>query len=217
MDDNLNTLEREISLTRARLKANISAISSQSTLNDLKATVKAEVLEAKDDAVAYAQTAGTDMVRRGYDTLKRKAAANPAAALMIGAGIGWKLWKNPPVAAALAGVGLISLFSRRENDPLRSAAKFVRETAEDAASVTMETVSRTAHDLQEKPGSLVDGAKDLAQEIFGSDVLPSDSRTRPFSASNVNAAQSQVLLSLAGVAVAAAVGTAVQRFRSVNS
>ena len=33
---------------------------------------------------------------------------NPAAVAAIGAGIGWKLWKNPPVASALVGYGLFS-------------------------------------------------------------------------------------------------------------
>lgn len=217
MHDNLDTLERDISATRARLKANIEAISSQPTWDDLKATVKAEAMETKDEAVAYAQSAGSDMLRAGFDTLKQKAASNPAAALMIGAGIGWKLWKRPPVAAALVGVGLFSLFSRRENDPLRTATKFVRETAEDAASVTVETVSRTAQDLKEKANALVDGAKDRAEAVLDStEALSSDVRRHALRVTNADA-QRQILLSVAGVAVAAAVATSVQKFRSRNS
>ena len=212
MVDEMRKLEREIEITRARLKANIGAIGSEYTMDNLKATIKAEVVDVKDSALEFAKTSGVQMAREGFETLKQKAAANPAAALMIGAGLGWKLWKNPPIAAALAGVGLFSLFSSRENDPLRSAADFVRETAEDTAAATMETVSNSAHTLQDKVAAIADATKDQAQEVYRSTVRATDIRASDFSVSDD--AQRQVLLSVAGAAVAAAVGIAVHRFQS---
>lgn len=218
MVDEMSELEREIEVTRARLKANIGAIGSEYTMDNLKATIKAEVVDAKDSALEFAKTSGAQMAREGFETVKQKAAANPAAALMIGAGIGWKLWKNPPIAAALAGVGLFSLFSSRESDPLRSAAAFVRETAEDTgqatmaiAAATMETVSSSAHALQDKVGA-AESARDQTREFIRSNVRSTDIRVPDISISND--AQRQILLSVAGAAVASAVGIAIHRFRS---
>ena len=219
MVDEMKELEREIEVTRARLKANIGAIGSEYTMDNLKATIKAEVVDAKDSALEFAKTAGAQMAREGFETLKQKAAANPAAALMIGAGIGWKLWKNPPIAAALAGVGLFSLFSSRKNDPLRSAAAFVRDTAEDTAeatmataAATMETVSSSAHALRDKAGAIAETARDQTQDFIRSTVRSTDIRV-PSGAISEDA-QRQILLSVAGAAVATAVGVAIHRFRS---
>jgi hypothetical protein len=208
MVDELREMEREIEVTRARLKANIGAIGSDYTMDNLKATIKAEVVEAKDSALEFAKTSGAQMAREGFETLKRKAAANPAAALMIGAGVGWRLWKNPPIAAALAGVGLFSLFSSRENDPIRSATEYVREAVEDTASATVETVSRATQDLQNKVGMIAESATDHVQELLRSKVQSSGQMSDP------SGIQRQILLSLAGAAVATAIGITVHRFRS---
>src|SRR4026208_651381 len=42
--------------------------------------------------------------------LKARAAANPSAALAIGAGLAWRLVKHPPIATALIGAGAPSLW-----------------------------------------------------------------------------------------------------------
>jgi hypothetical protein len=207
MADEMSELEREIDITRTRLKANIDALTSGYALDNLKDTIKAEVVVARDDALAFAKTSAADMARQGYESLKRRAAANPAAALMIGAGIGWKLWKNPPIAAALAGVGLFSLFSDRENDPLRSGAEFVRESVKDAASTTMETAVRAASDLQDRVETIAESARNSAESFVSTAAQTQVSLPG-------NDAQRQILLSLAGAAVAAAVGLAVHRIRS---
>src|SRR5205807_2610581 len=44
------------------------------------------------------------------EDVKGRAAANPAAALAIGAGLAWRLVRHPPIATALIGAGLVSLF-----------------------------------------------------------------------------------------------------------
>lgn len=207
MADEMSELEREIDITRTRLKANIDALTSGYALDDLKDTIKEEVLVAKDDVLAFAKNSVTDMARQGYKSLKQKATANPAAALMIGAGIGWKLWKNPPVAAALAGVGLFSLFSDRENDPLRSGADFVRESVKDAASTTVSTAASAASGLQDKVETIAESVRNRTEALVSTAVHSQVSLPG-------NDAQRQILLSLAGAAVAAAVGLAVHRMRS---
>ena len=49
-------------------------------------------------------------LRQMLDDLKARAAANPSAALAIGAGIAWRFMKDPPIATALIGAGMLSLW-----------------------------------------------------------------------------------------------------------
>jgi len=88
MSEDLDRIERDIRTTRTRLAANLSVLTSSTTLEDLKATVKAEALDASDDLMDRAKASGMSMVRRGFDDLKDKAMENPAAVVAIGAGIG---------------------------------------------------------------------------------------------------------------------------------
>jgi hypothetical protein len=268
MSEDLDRLERDIRTTRARLAANLSVLTSGATLDELKTTVKAEAIDARDDLMDRAKESGLSMMRNVLDDLKDKAIQNPAAVAAIGAGIGWKLWKNPPVASALVGYGLFSLLRGSENDPLQNAVRDARDRIEDTASVAVKTARATAHDIrdktveiasdvQSKASSLIGDAQDraavatdemretattlagearstasrLAGEAeamgrdakdFGEDMWTRSQRsgqallgdiadrTRPLPAD----AQSQILLSIAGVAVAAAVGVAVNRYRS---
>lgn len=213
VDNKLDDLERKIGITRARLKANLAAMGSEYAIDDLKGTIKAEVIGAKDEAIEFAKGSAKEFLENAYRTVKDKAVANPAAAVMIGAGIGWRLWKNPPVAAALAGVGLYSLFSRPENDPIRTAAGRISEgvaevaaTAVEASATTVEAVSQAAQDLQGNVRSIAEGAGERAKALVRS-VSTIDSQR----AGLTDEGQRQVLLSLAGAAVAAAVGIAVHK------
>ena len=131
-------LERDIRTTRARLAANLSVLTSSATLDELKTTVKAEALDASDDLMDRAKTSGLTMMCAGLDDLKDKAMENPVAVAAIGAGIGWKLWKNPPVASALVGYGLFSLLRGSANDPLQNAVRDARERIEETASACAE-------------------------------------------------------------------------------
>ena len=68
----LANLEREVEMARARLAGNLSTLVSTDTYSELKEDVKDE-----------ARSALAKMV----ENLKARAAANPAAALAIGAGL----------------------------------------------------------------------------------------------------------------------------------
>lgn len=261
MSDDLDSLERDIRTTRARLAANLSVLTSGTTLNELTATVKSEALDATDDLMERAKTSGLSMMWRGLDDLKDKAIANPVAVAAIGAGIGWKLWKNPPVASALVGYGLFSLLRGSAGDPLQNAARDAGERLGETASAMLDTASQTAHDIHHKAVSLADQAHTRASSLLGdvqdkassmtanmrdtAAVIADDAR---LTASSLSAEtqkigndmwsqsqragqavlddvtdrarqlrgdpQSQILLSIAGVAVAAAVGVAVSRYRA---
>lgn len=268
MTDDLDRLERDIRTTRARLAANLSVLTSTATLDELKSTVKTEAVGVSDDMIDRAKTSGMTMLRKGFDDLKDKAMENPAAVAAIGAGIGWKLWKNPPVASALVGYGLFSLFRGSANDPVQNAVRDARGHIEDTASAALKSARRTVHDIRDQASAVADDVRDKASSLlsdaqeraasatgditdaasaFADDARATVSsiageakamgqdarelgeqawsqstrsgqemlddiaeRTRPMRSDP----QSQILLSLAGVAVAAAVGVAISRHRS---
>jgi gas vesicle protein len=261
MSEDLDRLERDIRATRARLAGNLSVLTSGETFDELKTTVKAEARDAGDDLMDRAKESGLSMMRNVLDDLKDKAIQNPAAVAAIGAGIGWKLWKNPPVASALVGYGLFSLLRGSDNDPVQNAVRDARDRIEDAASAAAKTARATAHDVRDKAAeiasdvqsrasalignatddmratasSLADEAHSTAARLtdeaqamgrdakeLGRDMLARSQRSGRALLDDVadgarslrGDAQSQVLLSLAGVAVAAAVGVAVSRYRA---
>jgi hypothetical protein len=268
MSEDLDAIERDIRTTRARLAANLSVLTSPITIDELKATVKAEALEASDDLMDRAKVSGMSMLRKGLDDLKDKAMENPAAVAAIGAGIGWKLWKNPPVASALVGYGLFSLFRGSANDPVQNAVREARGRIEETTSAVFQTATETAHDIRDKTVAIADDVQRKASAMLGDvqdrasaatmEVRETASALAGEASSTVSRLageaeamgrdakeigqdawarsqqsgrllyddmaertrhlrtdpQSQILLSIAGVAVAAAVGVAVSRYRS---
>ncbi len=268
MSEDLDRLERDIRATRARLAGNLSVLTSGETFDELKTTVKAEARDAGDDLMDRAKESGLSMMRNVLDDLKDKAIQNPAAVAAIGAGIGWKLWKNPPVASALVGYGLFSLLRGSDNDPVQNAVRDARDRIEDAASAAAKTARATAHDVRDKAAEIASDVQSRASSLIGNaqhrasaaaddihatassladeahstaarltdeaqamgrdakelgrDMLARSQRSGRALLDDVadgarslrGDAQSQVLLSLAGVAVAAAVGVAVSRYRA---
>jgi hypothetical protein len=132
----LANLEREVELARARLAGNLSTLVSTETYSEFKEDVK-------DDA----RSAVANIV----ENLKARAAANPAAALAIGAGLTWRLLHRPPITATLIGAGLISLL---RTTPISSNGNFERDY-----------FSEGKHRLQEQVADLVDNTKDQAAEV----------------------------------------------------
>lgn len=165
-------LEQEIADTRARIKARLQIVSSPQALSELGDAVTQRAEKAKEEWVERARTAGEDYATSIANRLKEKAQQNPLAVASIAAGIGWKLWRDPPVASALIGLGAVGLMTGTPADGLGTRA-------ETAVSAGTQRVRQAASDL----GALL-----------------SDNRAR-----------NQILLGVAGLAVAAAVGVAIQR------
>ncbi len=279
MSQELEALERDIRATRSRLAANLAVLTSSESIDQLKSAVKTEAIETTDDLIERAKTSGIDMLRRGLDDLKHKAIQNPAAVAALGAGIGWKFWKNPPVATALLGYGLFSLLRGPDRDPVQNAVRDAGERLEEAAVDAFDAAAETARDVRDRAvnafedarqtaTSLSDQARDKTASLFGNgkDTAASAqdkaasltagerqtatalaTETRDTASSLVNEGretaqdmwarskkagqeliddlsdrsrhirtdpQSQLMLGIAGVAVAAAVGIAVNRYRA---
>jgi hypothetical protein len=72
-----------------------------------------------------------DTAQRIFNDLKDKAIANPAAALAIGSGLAWRIFRHPPIASVLVGLGLVSLL---RTSPSRSSEPYMGLYDEDPAA-----------------------------------------------------------------------------------
>jgi hypothetical protein len=130
----LQAREREVEAARARLTANLALLRAPDTFSNFTDGLKQEALNTKDAWI---------------DSLKAKAAANPAATLAIGAGLAWRLFRNPPIASALVGLGLFSLLRTSANARRRSTAEYLEEGK---------------RQLKQQGGAFLDKARDVAAD-----------------------------------------------------
>jgi hypothetical protein len=226
--ENLSHLEFEVEEARAKLAHDLAILRSPQTYRDFSA-------DLKSDAKSLAQ--------RALDEIKARAATNPTAALAIGAGLGWRLIKHPPIATALIGAGLFSLWRTTpevidDDDYFDAAQRRLGEQVSDAAKTVKEYAAEKAVAAQEKASAYAKTAGETVQEAAGTAVgQASESLEHAREAATdvsqkaVNAAQratsrlgravadervrDQLLLGVAGLAVTAALGIAYQR-RSDN-
>jgi hypothetical protein len=117
----LDQLERDLQETRERLARDLDRLRSTETISGFKADLLAQVSEAKDDLVGKAKASVTVGMQDLLGEVKARAAANPAAALALGAGLAWRLLHRPPIASALVGLGLIALWRTNPQNPAPGA------------------------------------------------------------------------------------------------
>ena len=150
-DPTLHQLEREVEASRAKLAGHLSVLRSPRTYSEFTSDLKSDALDAKDVLVDKAKSSVQSTIESFVDDLKARAAANPAAALAIGAGIAWRLIQRPPIATALVGAGLYSLF--------RTSA------SQDGPRTNEAYLSQAKERLAEQAGDFADGVKDRAVEL----------------------------------------------------
>jgi ElaB/YqjD/DUF883 family membrane-anchored ribosome-binding protein len=221
VSENLHLLESDVEEARAKLAEDLALLRSPQTYRQSGAALKSE-------AQAVSQ--------RILDDLKARAAANPSAALAIGAGIGWRLFKHPPIATALIGVGLLSLWrtkampiadqnylttaQRRLGEQVSEAANTVKDYAVDAAVASrekvgayaqsaVETAEEFAASATERAADTLEGAREAAADVSNRAVTAAQRATAQ--AITDNGVRDQVLLGVAGAAVVAALGIAYRR------
>src|SRR5258708_7252409 len=85
-DAKLNALERDVEQARARFADDLARLRSPSTLARFKDDAWAEARDTKDELVGKTKEAAKDGAQRLFTELQERAAANPVAALAIGAG-----------------------------------------------------------------------------------------------------------------------------------
>lgn len=237
----LNSLEREVVTARARFAGDLALLRSPETLAGFKDDVWAKATEVKDDWIEKAKESATDTVDGLVADLKGKANANPVAVLAIGAGLAWRLSRNPPIASLLVGLGLWSLWrttparegegfgpramelATAANDKVQDwsaqAGEAVAHFADQAASTAdhaSASVRETVHDIR-------NGANAAADRVASAtrDTLTYIKREGRSAGEKVSAllpdhapdkeARDTLLLGAAAMAVTAAVGIAYQR------
>jgi hypothetical protein len=172
MAETLNQCERDVELARSKLAADLATLRSPATFSSFTDTLKHEALDTKDTLVAQAKDAVQSKLTDFVEDLKAKAAANPAAALTIGAGIAWQFIRNPPIATALIGAGLFSLWRTNAfhanghgNDYyLQRGKERLKEQVAEFGSSAMDVASDVGKTVSAKTDEVIDRAKDKIQD-----------------------------------------------------
>jgi hypothetical protein len=251
----LRQFEGDVEMARAKLTGSLATLRSPDTISTFTDDLKKEALETKDALLNQAKTAAQSKLTELVEDLKAKAAANPAAALAIGAGLAWHFLRHPPIASALVGFGVFSLWRTNASHPvgsyrpdyLESGKQRLKEQAGEALSkvkslaiqgqdvvsaktadltgAARDTVQRWATDVREAAedgtsltnnapsiapsaedvGDFTQKASDMAGEVFDSSVAATRAMLRD------PESRDKVLLGVAGLAVAAALGIACQK------
>jgi hypothetical protein len=172
-DPSLHQLEREVESARAKLAGDLSTLRSPTTYSEFTSGLKNEALDVKDALVDKAKSSVQSTIEGLVDDLKARAAANPAAALAIGAGIAWRLIQRPPIATALVGAGLYSLFRTTPTQPrprttegyLSQAKDRLGEQASDFAESVKDRAVAIGEAATEKTAELAATVKDRAMAM----------------------------------------------------
>jgi hypothetical protein len=136
----LQNHEREVEHARAKLAGDLAILRSPETFSAFT-----------NDLQHEAKSAAQSTLNGLLEDFKAKAAANPAAALAIGAGVAWRLIHNPPIASALVGVGLFSLWRTNARRPPNG--------------VQPDYLERGKQRLKEQGGELLSKATDVAADV----------------------------------------------------
>jgi hypothetical protein len=235
--EELALLERDLEATRGRLARDLDRLRSPETIANFKETLVAQATDAKDHLVGKAQEKLSAGIEDVWAEVKARAAANPAAALAIGAGIAWRIMQRPPIASTLVGVGLVSLLRTDPGKPAfgadlvarsvdhlgaakQKASEWVSANQEGGLSDvanTMRTATRdviqstreVAGDAAERSASALKAVSDRSQQMFREGTRTVVDQASALS--NPGEERDRALLGVAALAMAAAVAFAVQR------
>ena len=167
MDNSLRQCERDVEAARAKLADDLAVLRSPATVASFTESLKDTALNAKDAVIEQAKDAVRSKVSSFVDELKAKAAANPAAALTIGAGIAWHVVRHPPIATALIGAGLYSLWRSQavpsNTDYFEHGKERLKEQASELGASAMDLASEMGDAVVAKAGELTDTAKQTVQ------------------------------------------------------
>jgi hypothetical protein len=168
MDRSLEQCERDVEVARSKLAADLAVLRSPATVSSFTESLKDTALETKAAVIEQAKEAVQSKVNGFVGDLKAKAAANPAAALTIGAGIAWHVLRHPPIATALIGAGLFSLWRSQgvssDRDYLQQGRKRLKEQASEFGASAMDVASDVGVAIADKAGEIVYAAKDTVQD-----------------------------------------------------
>jgi hypothetical protein len=172
-EPSLRQLEQDVEEARAKLAGDLVMLRSPSTSAEFTESLKQEALEAKDTLLDKAKTSIQSSIDAFIEDVKARAAANPTAALAIGTGLAWRLVRHPPIATALVGAGLWSLFRTQPahvqgqagGDYLSYAKNRFLEQASEAAETAKEKAVALGETVSEKAAETAADVKDRVQDL----------------------------------------------------
>ena len=133
----LHDHETEVERSRAKLTQDLAVLCSPQTFTAFTDDLKQQAFATRDVF---------------WEKLKARAASNPAAVMAIGAGVAWRLIQRPPIASALIGVGLFSLW------------KTTPTTAYDATGKRLDYIQHSKESLKKQAGQVISAAADVAEK-----------------------------------------------------
>jgi hypothetical protein len=158
-DVSLREHERQVERSRAKLTQDLAVLCSPDTFAAFTDDLKQQALATKDAFL---------------EDLKARAAANPAAVIAIGAGLAWRLVQRPPIASALIGVGLFSLWkteAKRSDEAsagpsyLQQSKQALKEQAGELVSATSQIAGQAQEAVSAKGAEVWDGAREKLREL----------------------------------------------------
>ena len=129
----LQALERQADAARTRLANSLGRLTSPETASAAQEMATDYVQNLKTQALERVNKTKDELVERAKDTaqqkaqglahdLKERALANPMGVALIVAGIGWRLYKKPPITTLLVGAGIATLVSGARARPADPSA-----------------------------------------------------------------------------------------------
>src|SRR5215218_9369889 len=97
----LDRLEREVEQARGRVSADLARLRSPGGFAEIKDKITSEVTQAKDRAIEKSKNAAREQAHTVLSEIKARVAANPVAALTVGAGLAWHFSRKPPITSLL--------------------------------------------------------------------------------------------------------------------
>ena len=154
----LDRLEREVEHARARLADDLARLRDPTTITRAKRELQVQATHYKDRLVESAKSSAAEQSDGWRDLLIQKARDNPTAVATIAAGIGWHLYKHPPITTLLVGAGLTSLLAGRGDERLPPDSGFMG---------TVHSFNRTTQKVSETATEWLEEAREVAQELAG--------------------------------------------------
>jgi len=156
----LDQLERDVEIARKRFGRDLERLRSPETLSQFKEDVATDAQGLRNEITLNTKAAANTTISHFLEDIKERAAANPTAALAIGAGLAWRLATHPPIASILIGYGVISLMRTPQHLPQSD----IVTRAEELATTMKHKVEQWSAQAPDA-GEFVDQMKDSLAEL----------------------------------------------------
>ena len=155
MAASLDQLEREVEHARAQFASDIAQLRDPGAIAAAKEELLTQALGYKDEALGRARNTASAAAQNFFADLRLRVEQNPTAALVIGAGLAWRLFRHPPIASLLVAAGVASLVNTKRPisgspTPTSDAILSARDAAVDRASRIASSVQTASREVQDQ-------------------------------------------------------------------